>query len=380
MGRFSIIPWIALVTFVACEQPGPLPATPLKTAVELQADWFHSDSLKPLPLDEAILNNQFDRAKELLEKGSVPNARWGQTGDHFPLQAVLNNNGTRVTEPGDTVRLLLKFGANPNARWCPFKSRGTGDIELRGRRPACTSARGSTALMFAAAAGRADIVEALIDAGADATATDWLGGSALVYATNEIAFEHISRTLFPHIQTRNENALAYLQRGDGRGPIVSPLRRAIEESDFYYLVPPPPPAIGEHEYEAHMQYWNDARETRIMERVRVALSIGADPDQSTLSWALDRKRHRVARVLLIAGANVNARQCGPDSYLTSPICTPENGVTLLTWMASRGDQQAVELLLAFGANPILKDWAGRIAADLAFTDEIRRLVTPNDLR
>jgi ankyrin repeat protein len=218
-------------------------------------------------------------------------------------------------------------------------------------------------------------VAALLDAGADATARDWLGGSALDYATNEIAFEHISRALFPQIATRDQNALAYLQRRDGRGPPATPLARAIEEN-LYYLLAPAAAPIAEDDYESHLQYWNEARETRIMERVRVALSIGATLEPWALWWALDRKRHRVARVLLTAGANVNTRQCGPDSYLTGPACRPDNGVTLLTVMASRGDQRGVELLLAFGADPSLRDWAGRVAADLAFTDEIRALVTP----
>ena len=168
----------ALAWIAASCGPGPLPDLPSRhREYDYRADWFPTQSEDRLPLDVAIFSGRIDDVHALLEAGADPSARWSQSGDHFPLQEVLDPGGWPVTEPGETVRLLLKHGADPNAKWCPFESRSTvwGDS-------GCMSAKGMTALMFAALSGRADIVEPLLQAGGDASPRNWMGASALDYA------------------------------------------------------------------------------------------------------------------------------------------------------------------------------------------------------
>ena len=227
--------------------------------------------------------------------------------------------------------------------------------------------------MFAAAAGLGEVVDLLLNAGADHAAVDWNGGSALDYATSVEAFELVSRRLFPDMATRNRRALLYVARRERTQP-GNPLHAALNGIDAkWYDIPIAP-------YDADVAEVNFARlrgtrQRRIAARIQTLLIFGADPNQGgPLISALADGNYGAGRTLLVAGANPNVRQCGPDSYLTDPSCTTENGVTLMTWMASKGDQKAVELLLAFGADASLKDWAGRVAADLAYTDEIRSLL------
>ena len=193
---------------------GPLPEFPQRHR-DYKADWFPTQSEDRLPLDVAIYSGRIDDVRALLEAGADPNARWGQSGDYFPLQEVLNPGGWPVTEPGETVRLLLKHGADPNAKWCPFESRGPSE----GSSPSCVSAKGMTALMFAAILGRADIVEPLLQAGADARPRNWMGGSALDYAYDEIVFELISRSMFPDLATRDRKALEWLNGYRANGTV-----------------------------------------------------------------------------------------------------------------------------------------------------------------
>lgn len=355
-----------VIASLACE-PGPLPANTPRPRDD-RSDRFPSESLKPWPLDQAILDSDLERLRALLEKGADPNKRWGQSGDRFPLQDLLDHHGAPRPDTLDAARLLIEHGAGPNARWCPFNSRSKW-----GNRAGCVSASGATPLMFAAAAGLGDVVELLLNAGADPAATDWNGGSALDYAIGVEAFEHISRRLFPEMATRNQHALSYVARHD---PTKSgnPLQPALTDDDAaWYDIPVAP--YDTDDFELNAMRFRGTKHLRRARRIETLLAFGADPNRGRpLAWALAGNNYGAARALLAAGANVNDRQCGPDTYLTSPSCTPQNGITLLTWMASKGDQAAVELLLAFGADASLKDWSGRTAEDLAFTDAIRSLV------
>ena len=372
----------ALALIAASCGPGPLPEIPPRHP-DYKADWFPTQSEDRLPLDVAIYSGRLDDVRALLRRGADPNARWGQSGDRFPLQDVFNSGGNPVTDPTETVRLLLQHGADPNAKWCPFESRGPSEWT-----PSCESATGSTALMIAAMAGRADIVEPLLQAGADASPRDWLGGSALDYAYDEIVFELISRSLFPDLATRDLKALQWLNgypaEWFGLGPGSTPLSRAITEADGGYVPPPPPPPNATvATYRAY--------EKRTLGRVRTLLRIGANPneranrDRTPLPVALQSRALRTARVLLQNGADVNQRWC--ERYLASwavhrnspahlveggkdPACTPLNGITPLMWTAAVGDREAVKLLLEFKADRSLRDWAGRSVLHYATTREV----------
>lgn len=134
----------AIAVSMACG-PGPLPPV-ARAASERRAGWFPTTSEEPLALDIAIRNDDLDEVRALLDKGADPNARWGQSGDHHPLQELFDTgNGYTVSNRVEAVHLLLERGADPNARWCPFESRA----DCCGF-PSCTSAKGQTVLHWAA--------------------------------------------------------------------------------------------------------------------------------------------------------------------------------------------------------------------------------------
>jgi len=352
---------------------------------DYKADWFPTQSEDRLPLDVAIYSGRLDDVRALLEAGANPNARWGMSGDRFPLQEVLDSGGYQVTDPAETVRLLLKHGADPNAKWCPYESRGPSEWGS----PSCTSAKGMTALMFASTAGRADIVEPLLQAGADAHAKNWVGASALDYAYDEIVFELISRSLFPDLATRDRKALEWLNAYQAEwiniAPDSTPLMRALLHADAGFVPPPPPPL------NATAANYKPYRDDRTLGRVRTLLRIGANPNERTdgdrtpLSLALQNRALRTARVLLQSGADVNQRWCkrflatwavhqSIPNHLAergqAPGCNHDNGITPLMWTAAVGDREAVQLLLEFNADRSLSDWADRSVLDYATTREV----------
>jgi ankyrin repeat protein len=406
MAMMRLIAAIVVMTLVACDTgPGalpqpPTPRTPSKwgpSDIDLakrNADWFESDSNDPFPLDKAIRTNRLDEVRRLLEAGANPNLRWGRSGDRFPLQAALDSGGNIQPDPRELVPLLIEHGANPNAKWCPYESRGTFEWG-----PGCTSARGSTALHFAAMQNSRQLVEQLLAAGADPTARDWANASALDFAYDEVVFETISRALFPEIATRNKNALAWLKEYDGRfyGANAwesTPLSRALGQTDRGFV--PLPPSALTSEGGSQEDYRTES-EGRLLARVRSLIRIGADPneratrgdaDWTPLAMALHQGARRAARFLLQNGASPDERTCvalihGSFSakwthgtpFQRHPDCTQENGLTPLMDRARREDREGVQLLLEFKADRSLKDWAGRSALDYAKDRVVRDLLS-----
>ena len=377
--QFVVATAFALAT--ACSQ-GPLPEPQKPLLFELPGR-FPSKSDSPWPLDVAIRVDRIKDARELLNKGANPNERWGQGGDHHPLQELLDSGGYEVRGRAEYVRLLLAHGADPNLRWCPFESRGMNEWG-----PSCTTERASAPLHFAAALGDRDVVDLLLRAGADASVRDWTNGSALDYAYDEVIFEMLSRSLFPDLDTRDQKTLAWLEEYEGRFYVNpwqgTPLARAVGQRETGYMtfgLRLVWTTEGEYRREAERQGLN---------RVRTLIRVGADPseplrhtdaDWTPLAMALGTDQYRIARVLLDGGADVNQRWCvkvyrhwSQEEGPTDPRCTPQNGMTPLMWSAAEGKQQAVELLLEYAADVSLKDGAGRSAADVARTDSVRRLI------
>ena len=359
--RRPIVTLLLVLTASACDS-GPLPELPA-TDADVRADWFPSESAKPYPLDDAIYKGNFEDLRSLLNAGANPNRRWGQSGDHFALQVLLDHGGSPRIQPIETARLLLQHGADPNARWCPFQTRDSW------RRPRCTSAKGVTPLMFAAAAGEPGLVELLLAAGADPDAKDWMAGSPLRYAKGATTFELISRALFPDFRSRDRQALSYLGE--------RPLSHALTEN-YHYLPGRAVPALA-NDYEAYVAYYGNAREERITERAITLLRLSADPDElvelggervPALIHALVLERMRLAHALLEHGADVNARACFGDDR----ACRPASGTTALMWAAAAGHTAAVELLLDYRADVSLMDSRGRTAAHVARDSDIQGLI------
>ena len=377
----KIIVVISVVTLIACG-PGPLPPLPERYPDPRQ-DRFPSDSDDPLPLDVAILRGNLDEVRRLLEQGANPNARWSG-GDRFPLQEILESRG--LNDPVEAARLLLKHGADPNAKWCPFESRGP---SYDGG-PSCTTATALTPLMFATFWGSRDIVQMLLDAGADPSVRDWGEASALDYAYDEVMFEMISRAQFPDLSTRDQKALEWVSRNEGSPYDNSlwretPITRALTQREGVVFPAPPPPSP-----QSGLLFGTE-RESRVLSRLSTLLRIGADPnrrlslggaDSTPLSLALRANQLRAARALLVNGADVNQRWCARfenrnyKSVTTrDAACSLSNGLTSLMWAASEGKTAAVTLLLEFKADRTLKDWAGRTALDYTTAPEVRKLLS-----
>jgi len=384
--RRAIVAFL-VIGFACAANPGPLPEvlSPAEQADD-KKDWFPTNSERPLPLDVAIQAGNLSEVRRLLEAGGNPNARWLDSGDRFPLQQVLEARQYRyrIDDPTEIIRLLLKHGADPNAKWCPP---GTRDGWL----PQCRSAKAMTPLMSAAFYGPPDVVQLLLEAGADAAVRNWQGGSALDYAVDEVAFEMIGRSLFPDLATRNQKALEWLNRNVTERDPRTPLVRAIGLAS----------GSARRSDTSMIPYLSEG-EGRALSQVRTMLRIGADPnermrivpdsnvhgDWTPLAIALWERALRVARVLLQNGADVNQRWCSrfrpvwsvPGTTSTElkvgrdPACTPENGITPLMLGAAVDDREIVDLLLEFRADQGLKDWAGRTALDYASTRGMKELL------
>jgi ankyrin repeat protein len=116
--------------------------------------------------------------------------------------------------------------------------------------------------------------------------------------------------------------------------------------------------------------------------VRAVLGVGADPnervspgnDWTPLKVAVDVWDADIADMLLAGGADPNARWCtaavsdrrGPGTiYRMIEGCASTTGMTALMQAASFGRDEVVSVLLKHGANPSLRDWQSRTAADHA---------------
>jgi ankyrin repeat protein len=386
MGLLKMVAAIGVAIWVACS-PGPVPAVP-EPPPDYQKDWFPSDSDGPRPIDVALQANQIEEVRKLLEGGTDPNARWLTSGDRLPIQEVLESSsyGYGISPAAEFIRLLLKHGADANAKWCPFESRGPS----LNAGPSCTSATAMTPLIFATFTGSREIVEMLLEAGADPRQRDWSGASALDYAYDEVIFELISRTMFPDVSTRDQKALKWISNNQGSPYDNSlwretPITRALTQREgVVFPAPPPPPP------QASLLFGVE-RESRVLSRLLALLRIGADPNQrltidgvdsTPLSLALQSNQYRAARVLLKNKADVNQRWCVQFENRAfkqirsrDPACALANGITPLMWSALADRAEAVALLLEFNADRSLKDWAGRSALDYSKDEVVRKLLS-----
>src|ERR1700752_4420296 len=100
----SVIAFAALLAAACVPAAGPLPS------VEGRSVWrdpiardhregFPSESeYAPTQLAQAVLDDDVDRVRSLLDGGADPNARWTQRGDRFPLFEAIeaSNYGRRL--------------------------------------------------------------------------------------------------------------------------------------------------------------------------------------------------------------------------------------------------------------------------------------------
>jgi len=228
--------------------------------------------------------------------------------------------------------------------------------------------------MAAAIADRADSVYMLLDAGANPSLTDMSGATALDYARGDSVFRLLQAALFRDTKSRDMETLAYFRRrAQGSLPRhpwnETPLARVIMEGfgSPVMTVPPIPPRGAKlpYSYPAYVA------------AVRLQLELGANPnerltwegvDWTPLALALQRPDPGVIATLLEHGADPNHRWCvsveaEPTRRSRAAECTPTNGTTPLMYVARLPFPQLDTLLLQHGADPALRDWQGRTAAD-----------------
>ncbi len=132
--------------------------------------------LSPIDKDEELLNAAFfghwKVCDLLLEHGADVNARVPETGE-----TALHNAFTKANRPHYfyVVRLLIEHGADPNARTIPGRETGGFMRDVR--------TMGETPLHRAAAFADAEIIEYLLDHGADREARDDRGDSPMAWAS-----------------------------------------------------------------------------------------------------------------------------------------------------------------------------------------------------
>jgi ankyrin repeat protein len=295
------------------------------------------------PLDVAVLRDNPAAVRALLEAGANPNLRWSDHGDRFPLQEAIEERQDQRSyiHRAEIVGLLIKYGADVNARWCGSRrSQPFGGL-------ACTTATGTTPLIRAATLDQPDTVGLLLAAGADATVPDD-NDTALDYSAGHSVF-----------------GLILMQREPG---MVKGEQGAIEE---FTRRNPPPYGRGASGHTL-LTY---AIERRRYGQLRLALGAGADPNLSSsgqggdwtpIAHALRARWHSGVELLLARAADLNGRSCPrAETGRASNGCQRHNGLTPMMVAAATGDVRLMWMLRERGADEDAVDWLGRTAADHA---------------
>jgi ankyrin repeat protein len=126
----------------------------------------------------AIRSRQMELLALLLDHGGDPTAALTTAAweAHVPAIDLLIARGARVDAAVDGDRPLL----NNLVRWGQFKQ--AADLLRRGASPNLTDAQGWTALHQAVSRGNANMLRALLDAGADVTRRNNAGATPLAMA------------------------------------------------------------------------------------------------------------------------------------------------------------------------------------------------------
>ena len=239
---------------------------------------------------------------------------------------------TQLLDQGASLDARDRLGARPLSH--AARSGHLQMVDLLLARGAPIDARnltGATALYFAAEGSHIAIAQRLIERGADVNLTGRSGISpiaAAAYAGNDIIFDALLA------QGADERA----PDDTGKPPIVYAAAGARFEIVKRLLA---------RHVEVNARYRNDL----------TLLMWASGPDE----LVPEAQALEVVRYLLDAGANVDDRD--------------DRGRTALMIAAEGGHAEVANLLLARGADPSLKDKAGKRAADLTVLSSLRQRLT-----
>jgi ankyrin repeat protein len=240
---------------------------------------------------------------------------------------------TELLDYGASVDARDRLGAKPLSH--AARSGHLEMVDLLLARGAPIDARnlaGATALYFAAEAGHPSIAQRLIERGADVKLTGRSGISpvaAAAYAGND---EIVAALLARGADERTSD-------DTGKPPIVYAAAGARLDIVKRLLA---------RNIDVNARYPNDL----------TVLMWASGPDDK----APEAQATKVVSFLLDAGAHVDDRD--------------DRGRTALMIAAEGGHAEIANLLLARGADPSLKDKAGKCAADLTVLSALRDLLTP----
>ncbi|MGZ5871321.1 MAG: ankyrin repeat domain-containing protein [Bradyrhizobium sp.] len=241
---------------------------------------------------------------------------------------------TELLDYGASVDARDRFGARPLSHAARFGHLEMVDLLLAHGAPIdARNLAGATALYFAAEGGRTSVAQRLIERGADVKLTGRSGISpvaAAAYAGNDAIVEALLAN----------GADEQAPDQTGKTPIVYAAAGARLDVVKRLLA---------RKMDINARYPNDL--TLLM------WAAGAD-EKVPEAQAIE-----VVAYLLDAGAHIDARD--------------DRGRTALMIAAEGGRAEVANLLLARGADPALRDKAGKRAADLTVLSSLRERLTPH---
>lgn len=325
----------------------------------------------------AVQNGHFNLAKALLEEGADPDLSGSNSENPLTIATYQNNS--------EMIHLLLEYNAEVNVRnnfdrtpFCfvchyanmsvffDFLNHG---VNVNDR---CDS-NGCTPLMYAAGQNNLQMIQALLDHGADINVQDFRGRTALWVVSNakvcHIRFD----------DQYKETARFLLERGAD-------------------------PDIVDHEGKTplHLASLADPKATRVLLEHHANVNLKDNSGNLPLQIALDSEeldvdRVTIARELLAYGANPDIQDQKGVYFLhkiiqerkkdweklfsvflektKNPDQQNQNGETLLMYAIDRGYDEVVDNILAKDINPDIQDTSGWTALIFAIHEQNNDVVS-----
>jgi ankyrin repeat protein len=322
----------------------------VRTLLAARADVNAAQADGMTALHWAAYQDDVDLAKMLVRAGANVKAanRYGVT----PLSLACTNGNAAMVE------MLLKAGADPNAPLpggeTPLMTASrTGSLAVvktliahRASVDSKDERRGQTALMWAAAEGNADVVQALIDADADIRARVPSGFTPFLFAVREGRLD-VVRVLLTAGADANEAIPADAARRRGYGGRLPPagasaLLLAVTNGHF---------ELAAHLLDAGANPNADLPGYTVLHAITAVRKPGVGdndppPDGSGTMTSLD-----LVKKLAAKGANLNARMTKRANLNNTRL--NEIGATPFMLAALTADAELMKTLAALGADPRL---------------------------